>query len=202
MHRQVKTLKSLEAEVRWVQENVKLVRQNLEEIQKYFGGRTYDEILRRGTNYLTFCPDLTFCLIKRLRLNGFNPTLVVQEHGFFKIPAFHAAIEVPTSEGIYTVNFTGTRTAQIYKGKFNDKLSFRLPTLAVTKIKVTPKLGKSRTFFNILGLGSWREIDKRLKFVKPEHLERISKALDRKSDPRKLEEKLTKKPEIKRLRMR
>jgi len=189
------------SEVRWVQENIVLVRFRPMENERLFGRRTIARIIEQGkVNYMSPCLELTSVLGARLKEAGFKPVLVVQElisHHTGK-PLMHFALEVMAGRKQYVLDFKAGKDAVVYAGKYSpEKSSTGKESLSVKRMR--SGFSRESSPLGVLGIRNWAEVGRKFRHVKFEHVRGAAERM-RIDDSSKIFESVRKiRPSIRRL---
>jgi len=179
-------LKTVQEQIKWIQNNIELTRWNPKDYSK-FGTRPIGQILESGhTNYMNSCMELTSALAYKLKEAGFEITLVVQEHvgGHTRKPTLHFAIELKADGKIYAVEFRTNKNAIIHSGKFDPKKARpELEHLQLTRCKIG-RLTQLTTPLQMIGVPNWEKIGSKFKHVTFKHLRASERAMTHADSPK------------------
>ncbi len=111
--------------VSWIDVAVQRKRWSNEQIEQSFAKRSSRQILEEGhTHYMGPCLDLTQVMQTLLQRRGVQPVLVMEEYtsNKYHLMTLHFALEIPSTDGTYTLDFTTRNDVEFRKGTYINRI--------------------------------------------------------------------------------
>lgn len=132
-----------------------------EEIEKYFGNRSTQEIIQNGTTcFMNPCLDLTLVSAYLMSSRRVEHDLIIEEHlptQEFPFNRLHFAIEFKNSDKSYFINYKRNNEVHIFKGNYNGR-----EDILQEKMIILPgeKINPYRQIYKNLGYETLEELIK------------------------------------------